>query len=772
MSAALTWLDPPIPHPPAELLDLVGPYPLLAELLNRRGIQTRAQANAFLNPNAYSPTSAAELDDLPLAADRIEQAIRKGERIGIWGDFDVDGQTATTLLHAALQRLGADVIYHIPIRRFESHGVNIPGLQRFLEQGVGVVLTCDTGISAHNAAQFARQTGLDFLITDHHSLPDELPPALAVVNPQRSPPDHPLHSLPGVGVAYKLAEELHRRAGRLQELQNDLDLVALGTVADLAALIGDARHLVQLGLEVLRQNKRPGLRALLELAEVNPAQLNETHIGFIIGPRLNALGRLDDANPIVPFLTTDDSSLAAVTATRLEALNAQRKMLCDQVFQAAQAQLHQNPRLLDAPVLVLYHEQWPGGVVGIVASRLVELYQRPAILLTAPPGEAARGSARSIAGINITAAIAAQADLLHGFGGHPMAAGLSLPTERIPEFRRRLAHTIEAQRKPGQALQELPIDAFLPFSALTIEHIAALEGLAPFGPGNPAPILASRQLSLETVTPIGKTKEHLQLLVRDPDGETRKVLWWQGAGNSLPEGPFDLAYTARASNFRGQTSVQIEWVSARTLERPSLHISTRPPLSILDHRLVEDPADLIETYLAPPGLLLWREGSSAPIIPGLGRAELHPAERLLIYNPPPGLRELQTALATVQPQTVILFAISPVEDSLPAFLQRLSGLARHVLRQLGGQITLLELASAAAQSEATVHLGLHWLAANAQFTFEQQDGLLQLTAGATTHPHPLPELERQLKTLLAETAAFRAYYRRCAAAVLLENARP
>jgi len=770
LSATLTWIDPPIAQPSSELLDLAGPYPLLASLLSRRGIQTRTQALAFLDPRHYTPTPPTELDDLGLAADRIERAIRKRERIGIWGDFDVDGQTSTTLLYAALQRLGADVVYHIPVRKYETHGVNIPGLQRFIEQGVRLFLTCDTGITAQDAVHFAQQNGLDFLITDHHTLPPELPPALAVVNPQRCPANHPLRSLPGVGVAYKLAEELHRRAGRLDDLQADLDLVALGIVADLAILSGDARYLVQRGLDVLREAQRPGLRALLQLAEVTPAQLNETHIGFIIGPRLNALGRLDDANPIVPFLTTADPTLATVTATRLEALNAQRKLLCDQVFQGAQAQLRQNPRLLDEPVLILSHEHWPAGVVGIVASRLVELYQRPTILLVTPPGQAAHGSARSVEGINITAAIAAQADLLNGFGGHPMAAGLSLPAERIPEFRRRLARTIQAT-ETSKPQPELQIDAYLTFSELTLELIETLERMAPFGPGNPPPLFASRQLTLESVTPIGKTKEHLQLLVRDPDGETRKVLWWQGADSPLPEGPFDLAYTARASNFRGQLSLQMEWVHARPLERPTISLPQRPPLMVLDQRFCDDPLTQLQEYQTQPETLIWREGDAATSIAGVGRAELRAAKTLVIYTTPPGLKELQAALNIVQPETVILFAVQPVEDSLPAFLQRLSGLIQHVLNKRAGRIALQELSSAAAQCEWTVRVGLEWLAANAQIVFTEQAGIIELSKGAPTKNRPLPELQADLKALLTETAAFRAYYRRTDAQLLIESAR-
>jgi len=254
--------------------------------------------------------------------------------------------------------------------------------------------------------------GVDMLITDHHDLPAALPQAFAITDPKLLPEGHPLSTLSGSGVAYKLAEELYARFGRPAEAARLLDLATLGLVADLAQLTGDARYLVQRGLEALRHTQRLGLQTIMELAELAPANLTEEHIGFVLGPRLNALGRLADANPAVELLTTTDPLRARVLATQLEGLNTQRQLLCNQVTRAAEAQLRLDPALLAQPVLVLSHPAWPGGVIGIVASRLVERYHKPAILFSAPAGQPARGSARSVAGLNITAAIGAQKELL------------------------------------------------------------------------------------------------------------------------------------------------------------------------------------------------------------------------------------------------------------------------------------------------------------------------------------------------------------------------
>ena len=285
------WIDPPPVQVQREVLEYCGDM-ILAEALARRGVITLADAQAFLDPRRRLPTDPTDLPDLCRAADRVEQAIRSGECIGVWGDFDVDGQTSTALLVSTLRSLGANVIFHIPVRAHESHGVTVPYLEQFIHSGAQLVLTCDTGVTAHEAAAYARAAGVDFLITDHHTLPPELPDACAIVNPQRLPEDHPLRPLCGVGTAYQLALELLRRAGREPEAARLLDLVALGTVADVASLTGANRDLVQRGLQVLRDSPRPAVQALLRRADVNAGYLSEEHIGFILAPRFNAVGRL------------------------------------------------------------------------------------------------------------------------------------------------------------------------------------------------------------------------------------------------------------------------------------------------------------------------------------------------------------------------------------------------------------------------------------------------------------------------------------------------
>ena len=325
--ALFMWLEPSPVMVSEELRAALGGHPLVAEILARRGLTTPQAALAFLDPERYTPSPPDALPDLAIAAQRLRDAITRGERIAVWGDFDVDGQTATTLLVSALRDLGADVVYYIPNRLTESHGIRIEGLARVLAQGVKVLLTCDTGIAEHEAITFAKQRGVSVLVTDHHDLPDELPQADALVNPMRLPPGHPLRQLPGVGVAFSLRNNSASPCycGGT-EGGPYLDLVALGIVADVAEQTGDTRYLLQRGLERLRRPQRIGLRAIFETARMDPTRLSAEHIGFGLGPRLNALGRLGDANLAVELFTTDDWGRARILAAQLEGLNNQRRL--------------------------------------------------------------------------------------------------------------------------------------------------------------------------------------------------------------------------------------------------------------------------------------------------------------------------------------------------------------------------------------------------------------------------------------------------------------
>jgi single-stranded-DNA-specific exonuclease len=698
------------------------------------------------------------------AVARISTAVQQHQPICVWGDFDVDGQTSTTVLVSALRALEADVIYHIPVRARESHGVNVENLAQIIARGTALVVTCDTGITANEAVTYAASRGVDMVITDHHDLPAELPNALAVIDPKLLPAGHPLATLAGVGVAYKLAEGLLKANASPFHPDELLDLVALGLVADLALLHGDARYLVQKGLAQLRNTTRTGLKVMMELAELDPAHLTEEHIGFVLGPRLNALGRLDDANPAVELLTTRDPMRARVLAVQLEGLNAQRKLLCDQVYQAAEAQLRAEPGLLAQPVIILAHPAWPGGVIGIVASRLVERYHRPAILFSAPPGEAARGSARSVDGFNITSAIAAQSDLLLNFGGHPMAAGLALAPENLTEFRRRLNRTANKLfSQGGREEAELVVDGWLPLTEANLDLAEQLEQLAPFGPGNEKPLLASRSLTLKSASQLGRNQEHLKLTVLDESGAEQTILWWDAGREELPSGKFDLAYTLRASDWRGARQAQLELVDFHLVEQHPPEIITRK-LEFIDLRGVEKPLQQLKAIHHPPSSIIWAEGEHTKQLDGVDRNGLTPASTLIVWTTPPSREEFRAALEAVRPAQVFVFALDPGMDDGRSFLERLAGLAKFALNRKAGQASYAELAAATAQRTAVVRAGLALLALRGQVTVvEAPEGGLRLSPGGAPDEARAAALDNQLRALLDETAAFRAHFRKAQA---------
>lgn len=754
----MRWIDTDTVRSQYLLPDL---HPLVARTLARRGMTTPESARAFLDPEAYTPSPAAALPGLVTAANRVERAIRSDEHICIWGDFDVDGQTSTTVLVQTLRELGGKISFHIPVREQESHGVNIPALKEIIDHGAQLILTCDTGISAVEAAEYARTRNVDMVITDHHDLPEILPQAAAIIDPKLMIPDHPLATLSGVGVAYKLAEELIARFPSSGcSADSLLDLVALGMVADIASLKRDARYLVQRGLAALRHTQRLGLQIMMEMAELDPAALNEEHIGFVLGPRLNALGRLGDANPSVELLTTNDSGRARVLTTQLENYNAQRQLLCNQVTQAAEAQLKANPALLEDAVLLLGHPAWPGGVVGIVASRLVDRYGKPAILFSTPDNGPARGSARSVEGLNITAAIAAQKDLVLSFGGHPMAAGVALEREKLPEFKRKLCKTVEEMLgEAGVEEAKLNIDAWLDLPEITSDLAAALESLAPFGAGNEKLNLATHNLKLRSSTTTGRNKEHLKLTVADDTGNTHAVMWWNGAGEIAPNGIFDLAYSVRATDWRGSHEVQMELVDFRVIEAAPVEVKSQKP-EIIDFRNIKEPLTLLPDFRRDISTMIWAEADAKKEVGGKDRNELEPANNLVIWTIPPSPRELEYAMGIVKPKIVTLVCAHPFLEITDAFMARLTGLFKFAISHYEGKITYADLAAGTAQRRITVEQGLNWLVSSGKITLVRQEkDNLWVAPGKTINDlGGAARLRMEVQGLLAESAAYRAHF--------------
>jgi single-stranded-DNA-specific exonuclease len=754
------WLEPQDITVPEDFIRVIGGYPLVSQVLYSRGLIDIKAAKGFLYSEDYLPSPPSELPSLEKAASIIMEALSAKKKIGIWGDFDVDGQTSTTILVSALKEMGGDVVFHIPVRGEESHGISFPALKKFLNQGVDLIVTCDTGVSSREAIDYAKKNGTPTIITDHHDLPNELPDAEAIVNPKKLPQVHPLSTLPGVGVAYSLVEELWHLQGDDEKPKQYLDLVALGIVADIALLKGDTRYLLQLGLDMLRHTRRAGLLAIMELTELNQSNLTEEHIAFVLAPRMNAVGRLDDANSMVELLTTTNMGQARTLALELEGINAQRKLLSDQVFQATQAQLAADARLLDDPVLVLSHPAWPAGVIGVVASRLVEQYHRPVILLSTPQDEPARGSARSIEGINITEAIAANQNLVKEFGGHPMAAGLSMDPANIPDFRSAISRTVLSLGGGLQKEKDLPIDGYLDLPELSLDLVEDLERLAPFGAGNPPLVFATRNLKLTGYSAVGRAGEHLQLTIEDELGHIQHSIWWQGAGFSLPESNFDLAYSVRTSTYRGQRAVQIEWIDYRLAEaQVSSSDKRKHPIEVIDLRAEPAPLAKLNELLVNEKLIIWGEATAKSQLDCLDRFSLRPAKSLAIWTIPPGPAEIQAALEKVKPAKVYIFADNPGMDEPAAFLKRMIGLVKHILNTSNGIASLNILAAATAQRIPIVKAGLEWLDRTGYINLKSIKGdEVRFDAGNEAKNQSVSLESSGLYSMLTESAAFRRYF--------------
>ena len=740
---------------PAALLQASAGRPLVAQILAGRGIDDPMEARRFLDPDTYDPAEPAALHDLERGVERIERAIGDDERILVWGDFDVDGQTSTALFVSMLERLGARVSYHIPVREHESHGVLPTVLSRHIETGFDLLLTCDTGIAAVEAVALANAAGIDVVITDHHDLPDDLPDALALINPKFDDGDHPLGGLPGVGVAYKVVEALFARAGREAELEQCLDLVAVGIVADLAQQRADTRYLLQRGLEALRTTQRPGLRALIDNAGVEQALVNDEDIGFQLGPRLNAVGRLADANVSVPLLTTADESEAKAIAGQLERLNEERKFETAVVYDSAVAQVHDEPSLLQYAALVLSNPLWHEGVIGIVASRLVEEFGKPTIMLAAPEGRPARGSARSVEGYHITRAIATQAQLLLGFGGHPMAAGLSMETSEVEAFRRGVSRALVEQRTGRAPEPMLDIELDLPLQELTLDTALQLEALAPFGPGNPPVNILCRGLQVKEDRAIGKDRAHRKLVVGDEAGHQGEVLWWSSADEALPNGRLDMVVRLRPGFFRGAQTLSMTLQDYRRSAAPGGGESLRQHAVIVDCRAESAPAQRLAAITAESaGAQIW--GEAVALAGARPRLELAPGETLVVWSAPPGRAEVAGVVEKVKPKRIYVFAVDPGVDTYGAFTRRLGGLVRYAIAEYDGRSSIDQLAGAMAHSARTVTCGLEVLPAMGVRATGAGDGSIRFERCAVADVSSRIDA---LEVRLDEARAFRRAFR-------------
>ena len=563
-------LTPPLPSDVQHSLAEYRPFE--QEILFNRGIRTTKEVDAYFTFGISQDHDPFLMSGMDQAVERLQAAVVSGENIVIYGDYDADGVTATALLVDVLRRIGASVGHYIPNRFNEGYGLNNDALTKIRERGGELVITVDCGVRAVDEIEHAVSLGLDVIVTDHHQPGTCLPPALAVINPSQRGDSYPFKELAGVGVAYKLAQALLRRLGEPEPTES-LDLVAIGTVADIVPLYGENRQLVRMGLEQLNRTQRLGLRAIIETIGYEFGHLNTTTIGFGIGPRLNAAGRLDSAGRAFNLLMAIEEMEAKHLANQLEEINRERQHITREMVEQARIQVvGKDP----PPLLIIAID--PGfnqGVIGLAASRLVEEFYRPSIV--AAYGEKViRGSARSIPEFHITEALDECEDLLERYGGHSAAAGFSVRNERFDEFKQRINQVATEKLAEIELRPTLTVDAVVRFSDLDWSLHEFIERMEPCGYGNPFPVLAVQDVEVVSKRTVGAEGRHLKLTMRD---EQKKVFdaiaFRQGHFyKDLPQ-RVDLAFRLERNDYRGVSSLQLNVQNIRpagSLDDPNMTI--------------------------------------------------------------------------------------------------------------------------------------------------------------------------------------------------------
>ncbi len=542
------------PVPPAVDSALAIYPPLVRQLLYNRGIETQTQAEAFLNGQVLLDDPWL-LKDMDSAIDRILWGIDRGERIVIYGDYDVDGVTASALLYEALRYLGAsDIQVYIPSRFDEGYGLNTAAIEELAENGTDLVITVDCGLRSIHEVEFANHRGLDIVITDHHYPKVEIPPARAVVSPKRADDLYPEKNLAGVGVVYKLVQALFaQRPVSGVHPEDWLDLVALGTVADVVPLVGENRVLVQKGLVRMRQGKRLGLVALARVAGYDLTRVDAEGIGFILGPRLNAAGRLETAMEAYHLLVADQPEVCSQLAQILDDRNRERQRLT-LAMQRRSEEVLRDPQSRN--LLVVFEEDFNEGVVGLVASRLVEAYYRPAVV-GVRGGEFSKASCRSIPEFHITEALDECADLLDRHGGHALAAGFTVRTERLPLLVERLEEIAERTLHARELIPSLRVDIELPLSEIRPEILSYLQRFEPFGLGNPEVTFLSRGVEVRSARSVGAEGRHLALKLSDGRFIFDAIAFKQGDRSAEVTSRIDVVYTLGLNHYNGQATLQL-----------------------------------------------------------------------------------------------------------------------------------------------------------------------------------------------------------------------
>lgn len=534
--------------------------PVAAALLVQRGLQDPASASIYFRPSLEQLHDPFLMADMLVAVERIERALGENERIMVYGDYDVDGTTAVALVYSFLQRFTGNIIFYIPDRYTEGYGISFQGVDHAAKEGVGLIIALDCGIKAIDKVAYANERGIDFIICDHHRPGEELPAAVAVLDPKRDDCPYPYKELSGCGIGFKLVQGIAQRNGIApSELEPLLDLVAVSTACDIVPVTGENRVLTHFGLKRVNQEPRPGIKVMMRMANLK-RKLGVSELVFSIGPRINAAGRIEHGRQAVELLLARTEAQAEQIGLRVDGNNTARQELDKNITESALEQFERDAHLRDAWSTVVYDGTWHKGVIGIVASRLIEQYYRPTVVLTESQGKAV-GSARSVKGFDVYEAISACSDLLDQFGGHTYAAGLTMPLANVAAFRARFEAVVRETIDPALRTPEEEVDAEVHLADLNDRLARILHHMAPYGPGNMKPVFLTRGV-VDTGNARIVGEDHLKMTLRmaGASGPTIDAIAFRMAGfyEQVKSGePFSVIHTLEENEWNGRTTLQL-----------------------------------------------------------------------------------------------------------------------------------------------------------------------------------------------------------------------
>ncbi|PLX25580.1 single-stranded-DNA-specific exonuclease RecJ [Candidatus Parcubacteria bacterium] len=536
-------------------------HPTVAQLLYNRGLKTQEQIDEFLNPD-YSQDihDPFGFKDMKKACELIYSLIEKKENITVYGDYDADGVSSAVILNSVLTSLGAKTDVYLPHREKEGYGLNVKAVEELASNGTKLVITCDCGISNVEEVSLAKDKGLSVIVTDHHAIPEVLPAADAIIHPQVEGEKYPFKKLAGGGVAFKLAQALiaYKKNGisdKEKEIQEKwlLDMVAISTVADMVPLLGENRTLLKYGLIVLKKTKRLGLQKMLEIANIDPAKIDARTIGYAIGPRINAAGRMDHANLAYFLLTEEDEEKAKAYASDINQSNLDRQRLTEQTVRQAK---EQTPDLKDS-LLTFYHPDWSAGLTGLVASRLLREFSRPVLVMTNTPEGQIVGSGRSINEFNITEGLNKYADLLNRFGGHPQACGFGLDKENLESFVSGMKDYAAKELKDVNFQSKLDVEFYQEFSDISWDLVDMVDKFQPFGHGNPEPLFMSEEILITDARRVGNDSKHWKLELVKDNKRIGAIAFGLGVIDIEVGDKIDIVYNLSINQWNGNRTIQL-----------------------------------------------------------------------------------------------------------------------------------------------------------------------------------------------------------------------